>query len=289
MAARQHGLITRQQALGLGFTPSKVKSRIRNGSLIRVLPGVYRLRGAPRTWIQDVMSVVMWGGESAVASHGTAARLWRFPVEPSHIEITIDRFRDAPRPHIKIHRSKISATERVNGVPITGAARTLLDIAHRVERDVLESLVDDALSRRLATPSTLEWELRLSGRTGRQGTAAFGRAIAHVTDGHCESPLENKVLRTLLKAGLPPPTRQYSIHDEKGFEARVDFAYPSARLAIEVDGYRYHSGSKSFHNDRKRDARLTAIGWLVIRVSQQSMTDTAFVAAVRKRLGASLF
>ena len=235
-----------------------------------------------------VMAVVLWGGDGAAASHGTAAKLWGFSVSPSAIEITVHARREAPNPNIKVHRGIVGAAT-VDGIPVTSAARTLLDIGDRVSIPVLESMVDDAITRRIASPASLEWELRMSGGRGRPGSKAFRSALAHLEDGHCESVLENKVLRILLKAGLPLPVRQFPIQTRTSV-VRVDFAYPDAKLAIEVDGFKYHSDHGAFDNDRLRDARLKAVGWTAIRATTRFLEDpTDFIAAVTAHLGITLF
>ena len=40
----------------------------------------------------------------------------------------------------------------------------------------------------------------------------------------------------MLRAGLPTPSAQYRVFDGDGFVARVDFAWPELRLALEYDG-----------------------------------------------------
>jgi len=233
--------------------------------------------------------VILWAGDEAVASHGTAAKLWRLPVSPSWIELTVPARREPPSRNIRIHRSTIAAHEVVDGIPVTTPARTLLDIADRVDDASLETLIDDAIARHLTTTASLEWELAMTGGSGRYGSAAFRRALAHLRDGHCESPLENKVLRVLLAAGLPMPRRQYEIRN-LDFVARVDFAYPDARVAIEVDSYEHHSSRARFDEDRRRDARLRAMGWEVIRATDRTTKDpTSFIAAVRAARGDVLF
>ncbi len=288
-ARRQHGVFTRRQALAAGFTHQAIKTRLTNGSFVRVLRGVYRFGAAPRSWKQDVLAVVIWAGDDAVASHGTAAKLWRFPVAPAWVEITVPARRDPPNRNIRIHRGRVPAKEIVDGIAVTTAARTLLDIADRVDAGPLETMIDDAIARRIATTASLEWELAMSGGSGRYGSARFRKALAHLRDGHCESPLENKVLRVLLAAGLPLPLRQYEIRDP-AFTARVDFAYPDAKVAIEVDSYEYHSSRTRFDDDRRRDARLKAIDWQVIRVTDRALADPSpFIAAVRAARRDALF
>lgn len=287
-AARQHGLLTRRQALACGLTPAMIRTRLRNGTFSPVLRGVYRLTAAPRSWKQEVLAIVLWAGDGAAASHGTAAKLWGFPVDPKQIEVTVGRHLDAIRSDVRVHNGQLGPIAFVDGIPTTSPARTLLDVADRVASEVLESMIDDAIARRLVSAATLEWELQISGGPGRYGSKALRKSMEHLKDGHCESHLETKVLRVLLKAGLPAPERQYEIRlDDR--VARVDFAYPEVKLAIEVDGYRFHGNRKSFDADRKRDARLAAAGWFVIRVSDRTLDDHSFIAAVRRRLGGSLF
>ena len=160
---RQYGLVTWNQAIAASLTPAMVKSRIRAGTFVRVHRGVYRLGGSPRSWRQDALAAVMWGGDEAVASHGTAAKLWRFPLSPRAVEITVRARRSAPNPNIRVHRGLVSAKVVIEGIPATNAARTLLDIADRLEPSLLETLVDDAITRRLTTPANLDWELSMSG------------------------------------------------------------------------------------------------------------------------------
>lgn len=290
ISARQHGLVTRRQAMAVGLSAEMIKTRLRNGTLVPVLRGVYRLPGVRRTWKQDVLAVVLWGGDKAVASHGTAAKLWGFAVSPSAIEITVPVRRQAPKGSIKIHRGAIAANDTIDFIPVTTPTRTLLDIANRVDRPVLEALVDDAIAHKLATRTMLEWELSMTGGSGRYGSHALRQALDHLADGHAESLLESKVLRILLAAGLPMPARQYEIRSNGVLIARVDLAYSSVRLAIEVDGYEFHSSRKAFDDDRRRDARLATMGWQVIRATSAVTRDSSdFIAAVRRRIEATLF
>jgi len=87
-----------------------------------------------------------------------------------------------------------------------------------------------------------------------------------------ESVFERRLLRIMEREGLPTPVLQYSIHDAAGLIGVVDFAYPDARLAIEADGYRWHSGRVRWERDRARLNRLTLLGWRVIHVTWTELT-----------------
>ena len=45
----------------------------------------------------------------------------------------------------------------------------------------------------------------------------------------------------------------------------LDVAFKRERVAVEVDGWAYHSTSSAFENDRARQNALVVDGWLVLR------------------------
>ena len=52
-----------------------------------------------------------------------------------------------------------------------------------------------------------------------------------------------------------------------GSKHRIDLAYPERRVAIEVDGYRWHSSRLSWDADYTKLAALQAEGWQVVRAT----------------------
>jgi very-short-patch-repair endonuclease len=69
------------------------------------------------------------------------------------------------------------------------------------------------------------------------------------------------------------PELQYEIWDGPHFVARVDFAYPERKLAIEVDGFQFHSGRESFDRDRRRLSAVSALGWRLQLVTKADIDD----------------
>jgi hypothetical protein len=88
-----------------------------------------------------------------------------------------------------------------------------------------------------------------------------------------ESPLETEFLQLLVRSALPLPTPQYEVRGAHGLVARVDFAYPNAKLAIEIDSYEFHSDKEAWERDRARLSDLTSIGWRVEGVTKAKMRD----------------
>jgi hypothetical protein len=104
------------------------------------------------------------------------------------------------------------------------------------------------------------------------------RTVAEWADGIAESPQETRLRLLFRRAGLPLPVAQFRVFDEDGFVARVDFAYPELRIAIEYDGL-WHGERQAFLSDRRRLNRLIAAGWVVLHVTAEEMRRPARLAA----------
>ncbi len=79
LAERQAGLVTRHQALTAGMTHGVVDGRVRAERWQRVARDVYRVPGSAPTWRQALLAAVLTAGQGAVASHQSAAALFRVP------------------------------------------------------------------------------------------------------------------------------------------------------------------------------------------------------------------
>ena len=281
---RQHGLITRDQALTAGLSPRQVDLRLRSGVWRRLLPRVYRPAELPATWHQRVMAASLWAGAGAAASHRTAAVLLRIPsLDRGKIEIITSRRLE--RSGLLVHRRSLRPNDviRVDGINVTCVPMTLVDLGAVESFDRLERVVDDVLVRGLVTPDRLQ--TAIDGHLkGMAGAAAIRRILDAYTHAPLESPLERRFLGLLRSAGLPEPEIQYSIREGSRLLARVDFAYPELRLAMEVDSYRWHGGRKSWTHDVSRRNELTNRRWSVLHITKEHMsgTDALAVALVRE-------
>jgi hypothetical protein len=110
-----------------------------------------------------------------------------------------------------------------------------------------------------------------------QGSAQ-ARRVAELADGLAESPPETRLRLLLGRAGLPAPVAQFRVFDDQGFIARVDFAYPDLKIAIEYDGL-WHGERQAFLSDRGRLNRMTEAGWIVLHVTVEEMRHPAHLAS----------
>ena len=120
---------------------------------------------------------------------------------------------------------------------------------------------------------------QLSLRPGGRGTAVAERAVV-LLDGRAESPQESRLRVLMHLAGLPDPVAQHEVRDRCGrLVARLDLAYPSARLAVEYDGD-HHRDRGQWRQDLVRRERLEAQGWrVVVVVGADLLGDPASVVA----------
>jgi len=284
--ARQHGLVTIAQARAGGLTDSAIRHRVRTGQWVRVRSGVYLLVGTPESRPQAVLCAVLAAGDPAWASHFTALSMWGyrgFDAQPLEVCVLLQR-----RPRVagvRVHRSgTLEAQERrvVDGVPVLSAARSLVDTSARFDDVALGSLVDDGLRRRVLTLGALHGLLRrLPMISPGRSPARLERILVPRTAGYHpgDSELETRVLRAIVRAGLPAPQRQHRVLvGERTYF--LDLAYPDVKVAIEVDGFDYHRDRGAFDRDRMRQNDLVGVGWTVLRFTSTS-TDAEIVGAVR--------
>ena len=122
---RQWSLVTRGQLLSLGISERMIDYWLETGVLERVIRGVYRAGGAPRSWRQDVLAACLAAGPGTVASHRTAAALYGL-TKPGAIEISVPLGRGSRSSLATVHRARdLSAGDLtvVERIPITRPAR----------------------------------------------------------------------------------------------------------------------------------------------------------------------
>jgi very-short-patch-repair endonuclease len=274
IAETQYGLVTASQALGFGLSEYQIRRRVRSGRWRRVHPRVHAINGAPPTWHQSLMAACLWAGPCAAASHRAAARLWGLDgVERRIVEISVPRKLRAES--VIIHRlpDAHARISRRDGLPVTDVATTLFDLAAVVSPFQMEAALDSAIRMRMTYTSQLWNRLHEVARPGRNGMHLM-RSLLEIRDpatAPAESQLELMLKRLIQRSALPKPTPQYTIKNKGRFVARLDFAYPREKVALEAQGYAHHHGRRQWERDQERLSQLTALGWVVLYVTFMQM------------------
>jgi hypothetical protein len=192
---------------------------------------------------------------------------------------------------VTVHRASLldpSDTAFVRAIPVTTAARALVDTAGRRAFGELARILDDAIVRRILTLSAVDAELdRLPTGPGRRVRAL--RTLVRERRGTSErgeSIPENRLYRWLVRAGLPAPVPQFPVEID-GRRYRIDLAYPHERIAIEYDGWDAHRTRSAFEAGLARDRALVAAGWRPLHFGATS-TEPVVVRDVQRELGVTL-
>lgn len=279
-APKSLGLFTNEQLEALGVSRQQRRTLLCKGVLIAIGGGVVRHAAYPPSWEQRVLAAVLAAGDGAVASHFSAARLWRLD-GVAHagmaIEVTVAR-RRCPRavPGI-VHRSLALGPADIEPrqvIPCTTAARTLLDIAPRLSASKLEAALDDAERRGLTWRPHLRWRIDELRRCGRPGVPALAELLDR-TEGRPlgDSWLEQAGIRLIVSAGLPVPRVQVKQRKAGGGIARVDLFWDDAKLVAELAGHGTHATRRRRQSDAERAARLGLEDWQVVDFTYEDVVE----------------
>lgn len=262
LAGRQHGVVARRQLLALGFNSREIEHRVARGRLHLVMRGVYAV-GWPRlTRERQWMAAVLACGDGALLSHRSAAALWGFETEKRGvIDVSVTRRCELKRRGLRVRsRPTLAAKDIVSrgGIPVTGPAQTLVDIATEIDVVKVERAVNEADKRDLIDPDALR--IAVDEFAGQLGAPLLRRILDRRTFRLSDSDLEIRFRPIAAAAGLPPPLSKQVVN---GFE--VDFLWPNLGLVVETDGLRYHRTPSTQAHDAKRDRAHVLAGMTPLR------------------------
>lgn len=271
-ARMQAGLITRRQLIAAGVPTGTIAAWLSRGRLEPTASaGVYRAAGAPDTaesaaWLAALST-------RSVVSYLSAAAWWEQPVEgDGRVHVTrLDRKRlDWPK-GVRVHRVGLdrSAIVKHRGLWVTTRSETALDCIGWLSPGRALGLADRAL--RQGWLSTEDINRRLTDSPGRWGNRQIRRLAAQLDRG-ADAESERRLHRLLRTAHVTGWVAQYPFRSTSG-RFTIDVAFPAMRIAIEVDGYAYHSNEDRFQRDRTKQNALIAAGWRVLRFTWADIVD----------------
>lgn len=278
---RHDGVITLAQARVAGLSHAAVQRRLRSGHWVRCARGVYFADDRPFTDAARVRAAVWSYGPQAVGSGLTAAwwhGLTKFA--PDVIEMTVPRNsngrkRDGCRPRRRdLRRSDIT---ELNGVRMTNLPLTVVEAAARTGGGA--KLMDRALQTRIDLPPLWQAHLRHKGRYG----SPRARRLLQAADNGARSEAERVLHKLLGDAGITGWRANYRVG---GY--RVDVGFPREKVAIEVDGFAFHSGAEEFQVDRTRQNRIVLLQWQVLRFTWLDLVEypERVIAVIRSAISA---
>ncbi|MFZ0040557.1 MAG: type IV toxin-antitoxin system AbiEi family antitoxin domain-containing protein [Solirubrobacteraceae bacterium] len=276
IADRQYGHVTRAQLLALGMPARTITRRVKSQDLVVVHAGVYAVGHAEVSPVAKAAGAVLACGQGAALSHGSAAALWGLRRWPAHPEVSAPVQRRVPG--IRSHRRCTLARRDIRhqlGIRVTSPARTVLDIAPGLDDPSLARAVNDARLHCGLHPAHL---IELLDRLPHHTAAGRVRAEVQTPQAPTRSRFEDTFLAFAQRYGLPTPRVNVMIAGHL-----VDAVFPAERVIVELDGYDFHQGKRSFESDRERDADTLAAGFVTIRITWDRLTLRGSREATRLR------
>jgi very-short-patch-repair endonuclease len=265
--ARTGGVASRSALLRV-LTRNEFDHEVRSGHLVAPFPRTYC-----RPWDQDhppirERAALVSVGQPAAISHLTAQRRWGLTTpgsEQLHVTTPIGRHPIGRAPGLTVHRTRVPTRVRmVAGLPTVEPAIAvvrswpLLQVADQ-RAPAIEAV-------RTGLVQAAELRAAAERAVGMPGRSRLLRLTGLLAAG-CQSELEIwGHLGVFSIPGLDHGARQKVIRAGDA-SYRLDIAYDQERVAVELDGERYHGTREQRERDRRRDAALASIDWVTLRFS----------------------
>jgi hypothetical protein len=283
LAAQQGGLVTRRQAIDAGYRERELRTlTATHGAWVTVRRGVYVERALwegvddSGQWTLRDRAAHLAMTKSHAMSHDSAARLLGLET------LTAKR----PLSHIlrpgvggsrtehgvKHHLSRVSPreVEMVDGIQVTGLARTALDIGREHGFEAGAVAVDGAM-RRGVTRRQLQDELELMENWPH---ITSSRAAVDVGDAGAETVGETMARLLVLELGIGRPSTQFAVRIPSGvawcdlrvgchvfeFDGRIKYQ------RVENGGVADRPVEDVLWDERKRQQEICALGLGVSRI-----------------------
>jgi very-short-patch-repair endonuclease len=281
LAARQMGVFSRWQLLEIGMTARQISTRLGTGEWVQIHRRIYALAAAlPLSWKARCIAAQLSLGDCGALSHRGAGAYWNLAGVPEgFVEFSTSKGR-GPKA-VKVHVATMLGSadlRRMSLLNVTKVERTLVDLGSVLPEVRVEEAFESALVQRLTT-----FERVASYAAGLRGPGVRGsRAVGRILDRRdpslaaTESVFETRFWRLLCRSRLPRSVRQFKIFDLEGFVARLDLAWPFAKVGVEAYSRRHHREMfDQIQRDTRRHNRLTAMGWHVFYESYDVLNQGA--------------
>lgn len=278
---RHDGVITLDQANASGLSPDAIQRLVASGHWRRCARGVYFVDDRPFTDAARIRSAV-WGYGKYAAASGLAAAWWhgltRFA--PELTEVTVPRnSHGRRRAGSRVRRRDLAPTDLAScrGLCVTALPLTVVEAAARPGGGA--AVMDTALQRGSQLRELWQAHLRNKGRYG----SPSARRMLHATQDGARSEAERLVVKALRAAGITG----WSTNHPAG-PYLIDIAFPDRGVAIEIDGWAFHSDPETFRNDRRRQNYLIVNHWQVLRFTWLDITayPQRVIATIRSAISA---
>jgi very-short-patch-repair endonuclease len=269
------------------YSRRALERALREGSAIRVLSGVYVGARHAREHAALCDAALLWSDGRAVIT-GTSAVYLHGLIEtpPPQVTLATDRGTHLRGPDwLTILRTSTTPVRvRVRGLSVAAMPDAILQSWGQLPPDRATSLILDAMRDRRIQAGDLALRALDYPRIPRR--RALDRLLSDLGGG-AESYLEHLAM-----------TRVFNTREFQGFERQVettiagrryilDMYHEASRVAVELDGRRFHGDDVTRRRDLARDADLASIGITTIRLTFEDVTGRPMWCRTRVRRAVS--
>jgi very-short-patch-repair endonuclease len=262
VAARQGGVVSRDQLSGLGFTDKQILHMADDGSVHRLHHNVFAVGHRRLNNRAHLFAALLSLGPRAFLSHRTAAAVHGLrSINLHEVEMTVPGSGGRARDGLVIHRTRKEphhADVRTHGdLRVSAIPRMLIELAGRETAAELERLVTMAVQKRLLRPDSQDGRAALEAALARHprhpGLATLTAVLAVYRRTESRKSELERTFDRLLAAHpeLPKPLCNIEIDHWE-----IDCFWPEHNLAVELDGRAYHVAAGAMEKDRIKDAFL---------------------------------
>jgi very-short-patch-repair endonuclease len=234
-----------------------------------VHPGVYVLTSSPvarrQLWFAAVLTA-----PGTVLSHGSAGECYGFYRFDRGYEVVTRPGQGGRRRQggLLVFRSKTLDGDVTShtGIPITTAARALIDIAPGLDQKRIGRAFREAIRLKCTTAQRVANALeRHRGRPGTRALTTLATRYATLPYHRARSDAEGRALELLHDAGVESPRVNARIAGEE-----ADLVWFERRLIVEIDGPQFHQFREE---DARKERAWRAAGYVVRRISSDAVYD----------------
>lgn len=274
LAAEQHDVFSRRQALEVGVSSSALGRHLAAERLQKVGTRTYAFGGFAVPWRGRLRAGLLDLGEGALVAGRAAACLHGLEgFEEGPLVYLVPRsLRQRSTPGVVRTTATLGRLDRttVDGLACTSGTRTVLSMVGDASPRELERATHSALRDGLTSESVLQRQLEV---LRHQGMTDVGHMDAVLATGAVQSWLEARFLELVLTAGLPEPVLQERHRLGRDRAARVDFAWPGTPVVVEVGGKRGYLTARERQRKEQRRNALQLRGKIVYFFSYEDVEE----------------
>lgn len=264
LLARQHGAIAVRQ---VPHRRGMIAGMARRGELVRVHPGIHVAAARANDPAARGQAALLWQPRGVLTGRAAAALTFWPECPVQEVDLLVGQW---VRRENGVHVWRVSRGQHPDrcvrlGLDMTTPAWTAVWLARWDDGEAIEQAL------RRGWMNVPQMQQALAGMHGTLGQATRRMVVENSTE-QPWSAAERKLHRLLRDAGVTGWHGNWPV-TLGGRTWPIDVAFPEQRVAIEVDGFAFHTDRATFDWDHEKQARLQEAGWVVLRITWTMLVD----------------